>query len=73
MVDGNKRNYTDLFMWIGVASMLGLPATVAPVGESGKLPVAVQILAAPYQDNVSLKFAELLEAVTGGFKPPPQW
>jgi amidase len=60
-----------MFMWIAPATLLGLPATSAPVGftETG-LPVNVQISGAPYEDKTTLRFAALLAAVTGGFRAP---
>lgn len=71
-VDGQIRNYPDLFMWIAPATMMGLPATSAPVGFTGSgLPINIQIMGAPYADKTTIKFASLLEKVTGGFKIPP--
>lgn len=72
-VDGVKRHYADLFMWIAPATLMGLPATNAPVGRTaGGLPVGVQIMGAPYQDRVTMHFAKLLADVAGGFvKPQP--
>lgn len=71
-VDGKKRNYTDLFMWIAPASALGLPATSAPVGLlDERTPSSIQIIGAPYQDKTCIHFAALLEKLIGGFQTPP--
>jgi amidase len=71
-VDGKRRHYSDLFMWIAPATLMGLPATSAPVGRTAKgLPVNVQIMGAPYQDRVTMHFAKLLAGVMGGFAKPP--
>ena len=44
-VDGETRDYWDQIIWPGMASMAGLPATVAPVGlASDGLPVGIQII-----------------------------
>lgn len=61
MIDGRMRHYTDLFMWIAPATVLGLPATSAPVGRTPEgLPVNVQIIGAPYDDRTTIGFAQLL-------------
>lgn len=71
-VAGQRRHYMDLFMWIAPATLLGLPATSAPVGRTDEgLPVNIQIISAPYEDKTTLKFAELLASVAGGFEAPP--
>jgi len=60
-VDGRKRHYVDLFMWGAPATLMGLPATSAPVGQTQTgMPVNVQIIGAPYQDYKTIRFAELL-------------
>jgi amidase len=33
--------------------------------------VNIQIIGAPYEDKTTLKFAELLAGVAGGFEAPP--
>jgi amidase len=72
VINGEKRGYTELFMWIAPATVMGLPATSAPIGcTSQGVPVNVQILGAAFQDKTTLKFAELLAPVMGGFVPPP--
>ncbi len=71
-INGEKRGYTELFMWIAPATLMGLPATSAPIGVTPEgLPVNVQIMGAPFQDKTTIKFAELLAQVMGGFVAPP--
>ena len=49
-----------------------LPATSAPVGVTPDgLPVGVQIIGDYLDDQTTIKFAELLSEVRGGFQPPP--
>jgi len=61
MIDGRMRHYSDLFMWIAAATVLGLPATSAPVARTAQgLPVNVQIIGSPYSDRTTIKFAQLL-------------
>jgi amidase len=61
-------------MWIAPATLMGLPATSAPVGETKEgLPVNVQIIGAEYQDKTTIRFASLLEKSLRGFKQPPNY
>ncbi|MDO8330633.1 MAG: amidase [Fluviicoccus sp.] len=70
-VNGVKRNYTDMFMWIAPATLMGLPATSAPLGQTPEgLPVNVQIMGDRFQDRTTIKFAGLLAGVMGGFVKP---
>lgn len=71
-IAGRSRHYTDLFGWISPATLFGLPATSAPVGQTRDgLPMNVQIIGGPHQDRLTLRFVELLAGVAGGFTPPP--
>jgi amidase len=57
-----------------MASLSGLPATVAPIGLTDEgLPVGVQILAPMWEDSMSIEFAALLSDVTNGFVVPPMF
>ena len=70
-VNGDERAYTELFTWIAPATLMGLPATSAPVGQtSDGLPVNVQIIGGKYQDKTTIKFAELMEESVRGFVAP---
>lgn len=61
-VNGEVRPYMNQFCWAAPASLLGLPATTAPVGRTREgLPYGVQILSAPGRDLTTLRFAQLLE------------
>jgi amidase len=63
MVDGAARPYHDVFFWTSFAAFAGLPAAVAPIGfTTDGLPIAVQIIGPPYEDDTVLTFAELLAA-----------
>ncbi len=65
-IDGRTRHYSDLFMWIAPATLLGLPATSAPVARTAEgLPVNVQIIGAPYEDRTTIRFAQLLAQMQG--------
>jgi len=70
-VNGKKRVYADMFKWIAPATLMGLPATSAPMGLAGSMPVNVQILGAPFEDKTTIEFANLLAQAIGGFSKPP--
>ena len=71
-VNGRSEPYVTQFTWIGPATLLGLPATSAPVGLTpGGLPVGVQIVGAHLQDLTTIDFARQLTELTGGFRAPP--
>ena len=71
-VNGETRDYWDQIIWCGMASMAGLPATVAPVGlASDGLPVGIQIVGPYLGDRSTIDFARRLAEVVGGYEPPP--
>lgn len=59
-------------MYSAIFNVLGAPATIVPVGLSRKenMPLAVQIVAAPMNDNLTLAVAKMLERPFGGWVPP---
>lgn len=72
-VDGHSRRYVEGLVWIALATLLRLPATVAPLGPSANgLPGSVQIIGRPFADHTTIAFARALEAAgLAGFTPPP--
>jgi amidase len=71
-IDGKQVSYNDQIVWASVATLFGLPATVAPIdhSESG-LPIGVQIIGGYLQDRTTIAFAGLIEREFGGFVAPP--
>jgi amidase len=66
------RRYQELRCWISIATLCGLPATVAPIGlTGGGLPVGVQILGPYMEDATPIYVAEKLASRVGGFRSPP--
>jgi hypothetical protein len=64
-------NYEDQDPWLTIASMSGLPSTVAPIGHSTYgLPIGVQIIGPHMGDRTTIAFAGLIERELGGFSPP---
>ena len=71
-IDGKQVIYDDQIVWASIATLFGLPATVAPIGRSETaLPIGVQIIGGYLEDHTTIAFAELLEREYGGFVPPP--
>ncbi|HJU19608.1 MAG TPA: amidase [Stellaceae bacterium] len=71
-VDGRQLLYPDQIVWATIATLFGLPATVAPIGHSETgLPIGVQIIGPFLEDRTPLAFAGLIERAFGGFVPPP--
>jgi len=67
-----ERPYDALASWSAHASLSGLPAVVAPAGVTrGGLPVGVQLVGPPHEDDTAITFAELLTDVSGGYRAPP--
>jgi amidase len=68
------RDYMDLLFWITFATFTGLPATIAPAGQTREgLPVGLQILGPFLEDATPIDFAGRLADVIGGFRPPKQF
>jgi amidase len=71
-IDGEKINYDDQIAWCAIATLCGLPATVAPIGRTeGGLPIGVQIIGGYLEDRTTIAFAGLIEREFGGFSRPP--
>jgi amidase len=65
-----ERPYDDLTFWIAHAALCGLPAVVAPVGVTpDRLPVGVQLVGPPHEDDTVLTLAALLADLAPG-QPP---
>lgn len=71
-IGGEMVNYLDAWSYTEWFNLLGNPGVVVPVGRSGEgLPVGVQLVARPWEEELVLAVAARLEAEVGGFQPPP--
>jgi Asp-tRNA(Asn)/Glu-tRNA(Gln) amidotransferase A subunit family amidase len=71
-VDGKTVDYLDAWSYTVWFNLLGTPAAAVPVSQSPeRLPIGVQIWALPWQEEVVLAIAEIVEKECGGWKPPP--
>jgi amidase len=70
-IDGRTVEYLDAWRHSQWFNALAAPAAVVPVGRSPEgLPIGVQIVARPFQDETSLGIAQILDA-SFGYRPPP--
>lgn len=60
--------------WAALANLPGLPSLTLPVGmdPATGLPIGAQLIGPRYADRTLLAAAAGLEAITGGFRPPPE-
>jgi amidase len=65
--DGNFRGFSHTMAY----NVAGWPAAVVRCGESAEgLPIAVQVMAAPWREDIVLAVAAALERGFGGWKAP---
>lgn len=75
-IDGQAVRYldpaTDVMSYTQWFNLLGNPAAVVPVGRSPEgLPIGVQIVGRPFEEETVLAVAALLEETLGGYQRPP--
>jgi Asp-tRNA(Asn)/Glu-tRNA(Gln) amidotransferase A subunit family amidase len=69
-IDGREVNYLDAMRYTQWFNTLGAPAVVVPVGESPEgLPIGVQIAARPYDDEIALGIAAVIDGEFGYREP----
>jgi Asp-tRNA(Asn)/Glu-tRNA(Gln) amidotransferase A subunit family amidase len=72
VVEGKTVNYLDAWSYTEFFNLLGNPGAVVPVGQSPEgLPIGVQIVGRPWEEEVVLAVAAVLERDCGGFRRPP--
>ncbi len=71
-VEGRAVEYLHVFSYAHAYNVLGLPAAVVPAGKSPEgLPIGVQVIGRPHQEESVLAVAALIEELLGSFAPPP--
>ncbi len=71
-VEGKTVQYLDAWSYTEWFNLLGTPAVVVPMGKSAEgLPIGVQIVARPWEEEIVLSVAAALEEQRGGWAPPP--
>jgi amidase len=70
-IDGHSITYLDAVRHTQWFNVLAAPAAVVPVGQSSEgLPIGVQIAARPFDDEIALGVAVIVDAAFG-YRPPP--
>jgi len=72
-IAGRKIEYLKAMAYSQWFNLLGNPAVVVPIGQSPDgLPIGVQIVGRPWQEEAILAVAAKIEEASGGFRPPPE-
>lgn len=70
-IDGRTVEYLDAVRHTQWFNTLAAPAAVMPVGHSPEgLPIGVQIIARPFEDETALGIASIVDGAFG-YRPPP--
>ena len=71
-MQGARVEYLRAMSYSQWFNLLGNPAAVVPVGRSPEgLPIGVQVIGRPWEDEAVLAVAARIEAACGGFQRPP--
>jgi Asp-tRNA(Asn)/Glu-tRNA(Gln) amidotransferase A subunit family amidase len=71
-VQGRKVEYLKAMSYSQWFNLLGNPAAVVPVGRSPEgMPIGVQIVGRPWEEEAVLAVAAKIEEACGGFRRPP--
>jgi Asp-tRNA(Asn)/Glu-tRNA(Gln) amidotransferase A subunit family amidase len=71
LVEGKTVQYLDAWSYTEFFNLLGSPGVVVPVGQSPEgLPIGVQIVGRPWEEELVLAAAEEVERGAGGFRKP---
>jgi amidase len=72
-VEGKTVKYLDAWSYCEWFNLLGMPAVTVPVTQSPDgLPIGVQIVAGPWEEEVALSIAEVIEKHGGRKWRPPE-
>jgi Asp-tRNA(Asn)/Glu-tRNA(Gln) amidotransferase A subunit family amidase len=71
-IDGETVHYLDAWSYTEWFNLLGNPAAVVPVGQSQEgLPIGVQVVGRPWQEEQVLAIADVLENECHAWRVPP--
>lgn len=71
-VESRRVTYLESMRYAQWFNVLGVPAAVVPVAQSSDgLPIGVQVVGLPFDDDRVLEVAALIERQCGGYRPPP--
>jgi amidase len=67
-----RTGYLDTMPFSQWLNLTGFPGASVPVGHSNEgLPIGVQVIGRPFEDELVLSVAEAIEAARGPWQPPP--
>jgi amidase len=70
-IDGQTVKYLDAWSYCEWFNLLGMPAAAVPVGSSPEgLPIGVQVVAKPWQEEQVLAVSEVIEKECGAKRNP---
>ena len=70
---GDAHNYRDTMRYCQWLNLAGFPGLSLPFGQSPEgLPINIQLIARPYEEELLLAVAETLEQSRGPWQKPPQ-
>jgi Asp-tRNA(Asn)/Glu-tRNA(Gln) amidotransferase A subunit family amidase len=68
---GDKENYRDTMRFSQWLNLAGFPGVAVPVGKSREgLPIGVQVIGRPYEEELILAVAEAIERGRGSWEAP---
>jgi len=71
-IDGKAVSYLDAWSYTEWFNLLGNPAAVVPVARSREgLPIGVQVVGRPWEEELVLAVAAAVERECGGYQAPP--
>jgi Asp-tRNA(Asn)/Glu-tRNA(Gln) amidotransferase A subunit family amidase len=71
-IEGRTVEYLDAWSYCEWLNLLGMPAATVPVSQSADgLPIGVQIAARPWEEELVLSIAAVIEAACGEHNHPP--
>jgi amidase len=72
IVDGKHVHYLDAWRYTAWFNLLQNPGMVVPVLQTAEgLPIGVQLVAAPWNEPLTLAAARVVERARGAWVPPP--
>jgi Asp-tRNA(Asn)/Glu-tRNA(Gln) amidotransferase A subunit family amidase len=72
MIEGKHVSYSNAMSYSQWCNITGNPAAVVPVGCSPEgLPIGVQIIGRPHEEELVLSVSKAIESAIGGYKRPP--
>ena len=69
---GERENYRDTMRYSQWLNLAGFPGVAVPVGKSAEgMPIGVQVIGRPYEEEMVLAVAEAIERGRGPWEAPP--